>query len=341
VRRAIAAVAAVAVVATLAATGNATAHISSALPSMRPTELAGPPLPATGYALGSLPSYVVRREAHALTSLGVAGVSIRSDGAQVRRPNAELNRLLRVAHASGLSGSLLMSNWSERLGRFDTRALRRLLRSPANRARVADRLGQTVRRGGWDGVTVDLEALKPSFANGLVAFLERLRAALPPRATLDTDVAATTRYRSRGYDLRGIARSVDHVTLMAYDEHGPGWSDPGPVGSLPWQRRCLTAALDLIPARQLDLGVAGYGYLWRPHGGGHSVFPRQARRLVADDGAVARWRPRAGEWSAMLNNGARLWWSDARSWEQRLHLAAHRGLHGLALWRLGAADPLP
>jgi spore germination protein YaaH len=339
------AIAAIAVVATLAAigagSGGASAHIASALPSMRLAERAGPRLPATGYALGSLPPYVVRREAHALTAVGVAGVSIRRDGAQVRRPDADLSRLQRVAHASGLDASLLMSNWSERLGRFDTRALGRLLRSPANRQRVADRLGDIARRGGWDGVTVDLEALKSSYADGLTAFLTALRAALPPGTTIDIDVSATTQYRSRGYELRRIARSVDRVVLMAYDEHGPSWSAPGPIGSLPWQRRCLGAALDLVPARQLDLGVAGYGYLWRPHGGGHSVYPREARRLVAEDGAVARWRPRAGEWTAALSDRSRLWWSDTRSWKQRARLADHRGLHGLALWRLGAADPLP
>jgi spore germination protein len=307
----------------------------------RPSDAAAPRPAVTGYALGSLPSSVIRREAHALATVGVAGVSIRMDGAQVRRPNANLIRLLRVAHANGLQASLLMSNWSERLGRFDTRALGRLLRSPENRHRVADRLGEIVRRGGWDGVTVDLEALRSSYADNLVAFLATLRTKLPQDASVDIDVSATTRYRSRGYDLRGIARSVDRIALMAYDEHGPSWSGPGPIGSLPWQRRCLHAALDLVAARQIELGVAGYGYAWGPRGGGHSVFPRQARQLVSDDGADAAWHPRAGEWSATLSNGTRMWWSDARSWRLRVRLAEHRRLHGLALWRLGSADPLP
>ncbi|HSS68871.1 MAG TPA: glycosyl hydrolase family 18 protein [Nocardioidaceae bacterium] len=334
------ALAALAVGGALVAGGSAPSP-AAAPSTLRTADPAVRQLPVTGYALGSLPSSVVRRDAHALSTVGVAGVSIRADGAQVRRPNADLTRLLRVAHDSGLSASLLMSNWSERLGRFDTRALGRLLHSRAHRQEVAARLGQIVRRGGWDGVTVDLEALRRSYADDLTAFLAQLRAALPGRASIDIDVSATTRYRSRGYDLRGIARSVDRIALMAYDEHGPSWSDPGPIGSLPWQRRCLKAALRLVPPRQVDLGVAGYGYAWRPGGGGHSVFPRQARQLVADDGAAARWHPRAGEWSAVLSNGTRLWWSDARSWKQRLRLAEHRGLHGLALWRLGSADPLP
>jgi spore germination protein YaaH len=174
-----------------------------------------------------------------------------------------------------------------------------------------------------------------------VAVLARLRAALPAATSVDIDVSATTSYRSRGYALRRIAHVVDHVVLMAYDQHGPSWSGPGPVGALPWQRRCLRAALNLVGAEQLDLGVAGYGYAWPRHRVGHSVSPRQARQLVADDGATARWRPRAGEWSATLSNGTRMWWSDTRSWGRRVEVARHRGLHGIALWRLGKADPLP
>src|SRR3954447_24837949 len=239
-------------VACVAALAGGEAAPSSAQPRPAQRHLA-----VTGYALGSLPSSVVRREAHALSAIGVAGVSIHRDGTQVGHPSDDLDRLLRAAHASGLSASLLVSNWSNRLGRFDRRALGRLLRSGDNRRAVAAGLARIVRRDGWDGVTVDLESLKPSWAPGLAGFVARLRFALPAHASIDIDVSATTRYRSRGYDLRAIARSVDRVALMAYDEHGPGWSGPGPVGALPWQRRCLDAALRLVPARQVDLGVAG------------------------------------------------------------------------------------
>ena len=70
---------------------------------------------------------------------------------------------------------------------------------------------------------------------------------------------------------------------------------------------------------------------------GHTVTPAQARRLADDQ---ARWHADAGEWSARLGDGTRLWWSDARSYRVRRHLVAELGLHGLAVWRLGSADPL-
>ena len=48
-----------------------------------------------------------------------------------------------------------------------------------------------------------------------------------------------------------------------------------------------------------------------------------------------------GEWTARLSDGTRMWWSDGRSYALRLEMATAAGLHGVALWRLGSADPLP
>ena len=74
---------------------------------------------------------------------------------------------------------------------------------------------------------------------------------------------------------------------------------------------------------------------------GRTVTTKQARKLVARDGARAHWRKGPGEWTARLSDGTRMWWSDGRSYALRLAMATSAGLHGVALWRLGSADPLP
>ncbi|CAB4733683.1 unannotated protein [freshwater metagenome] len=127
---------------------------------------------------------------------------------------------------------------------------------------------------------------------------------------------------------------------MTYDQHGPSWSGPGPIGGLGWQRRTLEAALEQVPAAQLDLGVAGYGYTWPRRGTGHTLLTRGARRVVAADGAQAHWKPGPAEWTATLSDGTRIWWSDRRSYAARQALAREYGLHGLAVWRVGSADTL-
>jgi spore germination protein YaaH len=313
------------------------------LAPVQPATAAPDGLAVTGWALDSASPAVVARNADGMSTLSVAGVSIDARGADVSRPGASAVRLARTAHGHGLTAELLVGNYSSRLGDFDPGAAHRLLSSRDRIDAVASRLASYVAAGGWDGVNVDLERLRATDAAGLVTLVRALQDSMPADRTVTVDVSASTSlagYRDRGYDLAGLAASADVVKLMTYDQHGPSWSGPGPVGGLPWQRRALATILRVVPAEQVDLGVAGYGYTWPRRGAGRTVTVAQARRLVTRDHVRARWRPRVGEWTARLDDGTRLWWSDRRSYRQRVALAGARGLHGLAVWRLGSADTL-
>ncbi|WP_137295263.1 glycosyl hydrolase family 18 protein [Nocardioides dongxiaopingii] len=301
----------------------------------------------TGYALGSLAARVLARDAGALTTVTVAAAPLSADGRRALRPAADVLRVGRVARRQGLRTELLLSNYSNRLGAFDPRAAHRLLSDPRSVRRVARQLARHVADGRWDGVNVDLELVRRGDAGGLVALVEALQDAMPAERTVTIDISASTSlrsYRDRGYALARIGRAVDAVQLMAYDQHGPTWSGPGPVGDLRWQRAAVETVLRRVPASRLDLGVAGYGYTWPPASSGRTgrtVTPARARLLVERAGVRAVWHARSGEWSARLPNGTALWWSDARSYDRRVDLAEELGLRGLAVWRLGSADPLP
>jgi spore germination protein YaaH len=105
-------------------------------------------------------------------------------------------------------------------------------------------------------------------------------------------------------------------------------------------RDAVVAALAEVPPDRLDLGVAGYGYLWRRDGSGRTLTVKAARRLVERSGARARWSRDQGEWMARLRGRRIVWWSDGRSYAARAALAADLGLRGTAIWRLGSAGPL-
>ena len=327
------------VLALLAPLGAATtATAGAAIQRAEPDGLA-----VTGYALPSTRPEIVGRDAAALTTVTVSAVSLRADGASTTRPEARVAALVESTHAVGLRAELLVGNWSNRLGDFDPEAASALLGDEARIDAVADRLARLVAAGGWDGVNVDLERVRRRDGRGLVAFVSSLRERLPAGSSVTIDVSARTSrsgYRSGGYRLAELAAVVDAVQLMAYDQHGPGWSGPGPIGGLPWVRRSLAAALEEVPAGRLDLGVAGYGYLWRADGTGRTLTVRAARRLVERAGVEPRWRHGAGEWSARLPDGRRVWWSGPSSIGARADLARELGLRGIAIWRLGSAGPL-
>lgn len=300
-------------------------------------------LVVTGYAMESLRPSVIRRDAHALDIVGVGSLGVKLDGSGVTRSDAALRGLLHAAHREGLRAELLLSNWSPRTGDFDPALATQLLSSPAHRRAAADRLVAIVTREGWDGLTIDLEAMHARDRRGLVAFMRLLARRLPERVELSMDIGARTSirdYHRSGFSLRSLAATVDRIALMTYSQHG-SWSAPGPNGALPWQRRAMRVLARQVPISMVDLGIAGFGYIWPASGRPHELRPRQARALAEEDGARQIWHPVLGEWSTTLHDGTVIWWSDRRSYVRRLALARELGTHGVAMWVLGWADPLP
>lgn len=300
-------------------------------------------LAVTGWVLHSGSNELVRRNADGISTLSVAGISISADGGRVQTPSEGAQRLARAAHRHDLTAELLVSNYSNRLEAFDPRALHRLLSSDAKIRAVARRVAHHVVDQGWDGVNVDFERVRRSDAGGLTRFAEALQQRMPEARTVTIAISAATSvaaYRDRGYRLDDLADAVDVIKLMTYDYSGPTWSEPGPIGPLRWQRDAVDAILSVVPADQVDLGVAGYGYSWPEEGTGRSLTLRQVRGLLNRTDTRPHWRAGVGEWTATLPNGTVLWWSDKRSYAERIDLARENDLHGLAVWRIGSADTL-
>lgn len=300
--------------------------------------------PVTGYAQDGTAPGQVAASAAGLATLGVDGADVSASGTTVPPPDAGDLSLLYEARKFRLQAELLIGNYSDRLGGSDPAAAHALLSSPSNINRVAATLARLVAGQGWTGIMLDLESLDAGDRAGLVAFVRTLGRRLPAGRTVSVAVAAFTsaeQYTANGYDLRQLGRLANRIVLMAYDQHGPTWSGPGPIGGLPWQQAVLRPVLALVPAGRIDLGVAGYGYTWPERGTGAQFSDASARRLVRAAGSTAHWNARQGEWTATLPDGTVIWWSDARSWRLRVALARSCHLHGLALWSLGLSDPLP
>lgn len=303
---------------------------------------AGPTEPAAFEVLGfqEAGSGTATLEASStVTYVGVDGVTLVPDGTGVESPGPDALARLQTAHDLGLAAELLVSNFDAALGDFSTAASSTLLSSAANRAAVVSSLAGFVGEQGWDGVMIDLESMTEADSDGLTALAGELRAALDPGIRLDIALMAATNddgYRAWGYDLEALGAIVDRVTIMTYDQHGP-WSDAGPIGGLEWQRAVVDALLDHVDPAQVDLGVAGYGYLWGPDGS-RQVSVVEARELA---GEAAVFDDAEGEWTAVLDDGTVLWWSDSRSVALRTALAHELGLGGVALWSLGLVDAVP
>lgn len=303
---------------------------------------AGSRLPVLGFQSDSDPARLIDENAHAMSLVGVDGVNLTGPG-QVSAPGSvDLAQQAR-ARADALPAVLLVGNWSPRIDDFSEKLAHATLGNVAAVQHAATVVAEDVIRERWAGVSVDLESLAPRDRAGLDQFVAQLRALLPEPYSVTVCVEAFTSasaYPANGYDLRTLASNSDQIVLMTYDDHGPWENTPGPIGPLGWQRASVHVLERWVPAGQIFLGAANYGYAWRPHSN-DNLNVSQARALVARWHAQPRWVASVGEWTAKLRDGSTLWWSDRRSVALRIELARALGVHGVAVWSLGSGDPLP
>jgi|SRR5579862_1463472 len=303
---------------------------------------ASTPLAVLGFQSDYSPAQLIDESAKAMTLVGIDGVDLTGAG-MVSQPTAADRSQLARAHAHGLPGVLLVGNWSDKVNDFSESLAYETLGTSQTTSKATGALAAAVIADGWDGVSVDLESLKPRDEAGLSRFVSDLRADLPSSDSLTVCISATTShsaYAAMGYDLPALAVSANQIVLMTYDDHGPWENTPGPIGPLGWQRASVAALEHDVPANRIFLGVANYGYGWRPHSR-PNLTVAQARALAARFHATPRWVASAGEWTAKLSDGSTLWWSDKRSMSVRLALARTLGVHGIAVWSLGTGDLLP
>jgi cellulose synthase/poly-beta-1,6-N-acetylglucosamine synthase-like glycosyltransferase/peptidoglycan/xylan/chitin deacetylase (PgdA/CDA1 family) len=250
------------------------------------------------------------------------------------------------AHFGGARAQLVIQNYDPNLpngGDFSPTLAHATLASAASRDAFAQQVAGIVVRDHWDGVVIDFEQIQNTDQPGLVALLARLRAHLPARTRLmvAVPVRQPDNPASLGYDLAALARNVDVVQLMTYDQNDPT-SSPGPIASLAWTQAAITSALAAVPAGKLQIGAAEYGYAWGPSAAklGQSYTPAQARRWAHDFHTTPQWSATDNGWHTVLPDGTQLYWQDSRSVGVVAQLALGRHLEGAAIWDLSGADPL-
>lgn len=208
---------------------------------------------------------------------------------------------------------------------------------------------------GFDGVDIDYENLRPDQKDDFSSFIRELAATLH-RAGKTVGVAVypqsggeSDRQDGAGaQDLPSLARAADQLYVMTYLQHGLE-SDPGPSGSIPWQRQVLshiTGPLG-VPGQKLYFGIGLMGIAWRADPGGQFSGDREdltyaeVRSYGRQNSAVFLPDTDAGSIKLTFSdvNGRHiLWYEDRDGILQRVELARQTGLAGVAFWRLGGED---
>jgi len=161
------------------------------------------------------------------------------------------------------------------------------------------------------------------------------------------------------YDIAAIAKYVDLVCLMTYDQH-TRWTVPGPVAGWDWTVENMNYALKAVPKEKLSLGIPLYGYHWytgapikettpgnvagdeKPNPTADYIGAPNAIQLAQAYNGQIQWD--AADHSAYFffyRDQMREWifFTDLHAFKDRYELVRQNGLQGFCSWVLGEEDP--
>jgi len=245
-----------------------------------------------------------------------------------------------AAHVRGVHVWALVSN------SFNRARTRKFLANPKAQDLFIARLLAYARIYGFDGINIDFEGVDNADAARLTAFTRRLTAAAKTMGlVVSIDVMIPSEW-SRCYERAPLARIVDYVAVMTYDEHWRSSPKAGSTASLPWVRRGLANTLAEVPADKLLLGIPFYTREWeesRGAGGKISVKSKAMAMASADErlrdtGASKVWLGSAGQHYFQYvsdDKTYKVWMEDESSLKLRMNLVRENNLAGAAFWRKG------
>jgi len=244
----------------------------------------------------------------------------------------------------------------------------------ASSAEAQDRLNEAMLReakdNGYIGFQFDFENVDYLDRDGLSAVVQRSAEALH-KANLQLSIATVPNapgYPAKGgfakwiytdwrgaYDLAALAKSVDLICLMTYDQQ-TRWTMPGPVAGWQWTVENLDYALRFVPREKLSLGIPLYGYHW--YTGAPTVdkitgeekpdlkadyigTPDVQQLATAYDGKVQWDEADHNAFLYFYRDQMREWifFTDLHTFKDRYQLVSDRHLQGFCSWVLGTEDP--
>ncbi|MDQ2806024.1 MAG: glycosyl hydrolase family 18 protein [Chloroflexota bacterium] len=298
-----------------------------------------------GFYVTYNPNALVSLQAHAdqLNYVSPWFYSVNGQGAVTGSAQPVVNDLLR---AKGIKNLPMIRN-SNGNANFHNALL-----DPAIRNSMVAQLHTLVQQNGYDGITIDFEAISPGDEVLLTAFMTGLyRDFKTIGKTVAMALPAKTRPATTGwagaFNYDALKPWADYFIVMAYDQHYPGGA-AGPIAPLPWLNDVANYAGSTLGSDRIIWGIGLYGYDWNT-----SFVPRRDAepRTWAETQALAQQFPtgatldydyvnQAPHLSYVRDNQQHeVWYENRQSFDAKVSFIQGRNFPGFALWRLGQEDP--
>ena len=219
---------------------------------------------------------------------------------------------------------------------------KKLLTSTTSRTKLINNIIYFVEEYNLDGINIDFERIKASYAGGYIQFLRELSIEMRRRnKVLSIDNYIPLDFNSF-YNLKEQGVLADYICVMAYDEHYSGSSEAGSVSSLNWVKKSIKNTAANVPMNKIIVGLPFYTRIWRETKDGKlktkALGMEGGLNLVSANKAKKEWNKENGQYYAEWKDGKdrmRIWLEEEKSVAAKLKLVDKDKVAGIAFWKLG------
>lgn len=244
-------------------------------------------------------------------------------------------------HAQGIQVHPLVHNG------FDSGLTSQFLNSSKAQAQFIRSLIGKAAQINVDGINIDFESISGKDREKYTTFVKNLANAAHQKGlsvSIDLPRGDLSWNHLTAYDHKELLQIVDHIVIMAYDQHYSGSPEPGSVAGLPWTEEGIQDFLSYgIPRDKLVLGIPFYTRVWKiasdgSLAGNKALLLKDIPDLLASTKYTKSWDSRYQQYKITYRQDGYSWvfWlEDADTLTKRLDLAKKYNLAGVAAWKAG------
>lgn len=197
---------------------------------------------------------------------------------------------------------------------------------------------------GFQGINIDFENVHLKTKDLFTQFVRELYPIFKEegmKVSLDITGLSTSENWSMFYDRERLAKTVDYMILMAYDQHWASSPIAGSVAQYSWVENSILGVLKYIPNEKLVLALPFYSRVWLEKDekmSSQALSMETANKFIAENNIDLVWDMESMQYYGELEKDDtfyRIWLENAKSLEKKTSLVHKYNLAGIASWRKG------